>query len=385
MQNFDYSIPTKVYFGKGQVEKLSLLSQFGSRVLLCYGGGSIKKTGLYDTVLQILKQNQMSVFELSGIDPNPRIESVRQGAQMCREHNIDVVLAVGGGSVIDCAKVVAAAAKYEGDAWDLVVDGSKIQDALPIATVLTLAATGSEMDQFAVISDMTLNEKLGTGGECLKPAMSVLDPTYTYTVSKKMTAAGVADTMSHTIETYFHNEPGGYVQCRFAEGLLRTCIEYGPIALEQPDNYEARANLMWASSMAINNIIRYGVFVPWGVHPMEHELSAFYDITHGDGLAILTPFWMEYVLSEKTVQKFYEYGVNVWGIDKNLDKMEVAREAIAQTKAFFAKMGLPKTLSDVGIGEEKLEIMAQKAATKTAGCFVPLNAQDVLNIYKMAL
>lgn len=387
MKNFDYNIPTRVHFGKGQISKLKEeVKNFGSNVLLVYGGNSIKRNGIYDQVMNQLSDDEIKVFELSGIAPNPRIESAREGAKICKENKIDVILAVGGGSVIDCSKLIAAAAFYDKDAWELVVDSSKIKNALPIISVLTLSATGSEMDGFAVISNMETNDKLGMGGEILKPRVSILDPEYTYTVPKNQTAAGTADIMSHIIETYFHDEKGAFLQDRFAESLLKTCIEYGPIAIEEPDNYDARANLMWASSHAINGMISYGTDVGWSVHPMEHELSAYYDITHGEGLAILTPNWMKYILSDKTVDKFVEYGTNVWGIDSNLDKFEIANKAIENTRDFFKRIGIPMSLREVGIGEEKLETMAEFASKRGAKYgYVSLSKEDVLEIYKMSL
>ena len=294
MNNFTYSVPTKIHFGKGQISHLYELSESGNKVLLCYGGGSIKKAGIYDEAVKILKEEDIEIFELSGIAPNPKIESVREGVKLCKENDIDMVLAIGGGSVIDCAKVVAAGACYDGDPWDLVITPRWIKKALPIYSVLTLSATGSEMDPFAVISDMSKNEKWGTSSEHMKPKMSILDPEYTYSVSKKQTAAGTADMISHICENYFTNVKNADVQARFAEGLLKNCFKYGPIALEEPDNYDARANLMWTASMAINGILSDGAEVSWCVHPMEHELSAFYDITHGEGLAILTPHWMDF-------------------------------------------------------------------------------------------
>jgi len=384
MNNFTYSIPTKVYFGKGQIRHLTELRESGSRVLLVYGGGSIKRTGLYDTAMKLLLEAGLKVFELAGVEPNPRIQTVRRGAEICKTEKADMVLAIGGGSTIDCAKVVAAAALYDGDAWDLVLNPSLITAALPVYSVLTLSATGSEMDPFAVISDMTKNEKWGTEGECLKPRMSILDPEYTYTVSAKQTSAGTADIMSHTLETYFTNVQGAAVQARFCEGILKTLIEYGPVALAEPDNYEARANLMWCGSLAINGLCKGGAEVTWCVHPIEHELSAFYDITHGEGLAILTPFWMEYALSEKTVSKFAEYGRNVWGAACE-DDMEAAKASIACTRDFFKRMNLPATLSEVGIDETYFEIMAEKAAGCCEGGYVPLSKEAILSIYKAAL
>ena len=299
---------------------------------------------------------------------------------------IDMVLAIGGGSVMDAAKVIAGGAVYDGDPWDLVIDPRKIKGALPIYTVLTLSATGSEMDSFAVISDLSKNEKWGTGSRYFKPRMSVCDPEYTFTVSKKQTAAGTADMMSHTFEDYFTAVPGADIQARFAEGILKTCIKYGPIALEDPENYEARANLMWASSNAINGILNEGCEVAWCVHPMEHELSAFYDITHGEGLAILTPHWMEFALREETKDRFAEYGVNVWGIDPSLDKMEIGRLAIEKTRSFFFEtMKLPSTLRAVGITDDaNFEVMAEKAAAGSKGSYVPLSKEDIVGIYRAA-
>lgn len=384
MNNFTYSIPTKIYFGKGQISHLPEISESGKNVLLVYGGGSIKRAGIYDVAMELLGKAGLTVFELAGVEPNPRIESVRKGAEICKSESIDMILAIGGGSTIDCAKVIAAAARYDGDAWDLVLDGSLIKAALPIYSVLTLSATGSEMDSFAVISDLSKNEKWGTGSELLKPRMSILDPEYTYTVSPKQTSAGTADMMSHIFESYFNNVTGAEVQARFAEGLLKTAIKYGPIALAEPDNYEARANLMWTGSFAINGLLSDGAEVGWCVHPMEHELSAFYDVTHGEGLAILTPVWMDFALSEATAPKFAEYGRNVWNLSGN-DDMEIAKRAIACTRDFFRRMNLPSTLREVGIDETHFDIMAEKAAEGSVGSYVPLSKEDIISIYKAAL
>ncbi|MEE8816633.1 MAG: iron-containing alcohol dehydrogenase [Lachnospiraceae bacterium] len=388
MYSFCFHVPTRIWFGKDTVSHLSEMRQSGTKALLVYGGGSIKRSGLYDRVLAVLSDAGISVTELAGVEPNPRIETVRKGVQLCRDGRIDMVLAVGGGSTIDCAKVVAAGAKYDGDAWDLVLDGSKIQAALPIYTVLTLSATGSEMDKFAVISDMTKNEKWGTAADCLKPTMSVLDPTLTYTVSKKQTAAGTADMMSHTMENYFTRETGADVQQGFAEVILRTAIKYGPIALAQPDNYDARANLMWAASHAINGLVSEGSANAWCIHPMEHELSAFYDITHGQGLAILTPAWMEYVLSDNTKGMFAKFGRNVFGIDPlhQEDDLAVAKKGIAALHTFFFEtMEMPANLRAVGITEKsKFDIMAEKAAKGSVGSYVPLTKNDIKAIYEKA-
>ncbi|KGF09435.1 butanol dehydrogenase [Clostridiales bacterium S5-A14a] len=385
MDNFAFYTPTKIYFGDGMISNLNKIADLGKNVLMVYGKSSIKRTGIYDKVINELNSAGMNITELSGVDPNPRIDSVREGVRLCRENNIDVVLAVGGGSSIDCAKVIAAGTLYDGDPWDLVLDGSKIEKALPVVAVLTMAATGSEMDAFAVISDMKSNDKLGTGADCLKPVFSILDPTFTFSVPRKHTIAGVADIMSHTFENYFAPNKAAYLQSRLAEAVLKTCIKYGPIAADNPDDYEARANIMWASSLAINGLLSEGADVAWTVHGMEHELSAYYDITHGEGLALLTPHWMEYVLSDDTLWKFKDYGVNVWGIDSSLGDMEIAKLAIEKTREFFRNLGLPMTLSEVGIGREKLKEMADKLDGKFDESFVVLKPEDVLKIYEAAL
>lgn len=388
MNNFTFCVPTRIHFGKGQISHLSELAESGSNVLLVYGGGSIKKSGLYDEAMAILADAGLHVVELSGIEPNPRIESVREGARLCKEHAIDMVLAVGGGSVIDAAKVIAGAAKYDGDAWDLVLDRTKIKAALPVYSVLTLAATGSEMDPFAVISDLGKNEKWGTGSPLFVPKMSVLDPTYTFSVSKKQTAAGTADMMSHVFESYFTNVEGATLQAHMSEALLKTLVHYGPIALAEPDNYDARANLMWCGSHAINGLLDSGAEVAWCVHPMEHELSAFYDITHGEGLAILTPVWMKHVLAKdpSKAAAFAEYGRAVFGIAE-ADDAQAAAAAIECTEDFlFNQMGLPPKLHEVGIeDEENFAAMAKKAAAGCVGSFVPLEESDIVEIYRAAL
>ncbi|BDR71530.1 NADH-dependent alcohol dehydrogenase [Clostridium tetani] len=386
MLNFNYSIPTKIFFGKGQIEILGKeIKKYGNKVLIVYGGGSIKKNGVYDEIVNIFKDNNINFWELSGVEPNPRITTVRKGIKMCKENDIDFILAVGGGSSIDCSKVIAAGYYYKGDPWDIVLDSSKIENAISLGTILTLSATGSEMNAGAVITNLETNEKLGTHHPSMAPKFSILDPSYTFTVPAKHTAAGIADIMSHTFENYFSKTKEAYLQNRMAESILKTCIEYGKVAMEEPENYEARANLMWASSLAINGILSYGKETKWSVHPIEHELSAFYDITHGIGLAILTPYWMEYVLDDSTLDNFVEYGISVWNINNKEDKYNIANKAIEKTREYFTSLGIPSTLKEVGIEEEKLVEMA-KAATRRGdvGGFRPLKEEDVLKIYKLA-
>ena len=389
MNNFIYNIPTKVYFGENQLENLGKeLRKFGRRVLLTYGGGSIKRIGLYDRVIEELRKAEMEVFELSGIEPNPRIESVCKGVEICKNEGIDVLLAVGGGSTIDATKFMAAGACVDHDAWEFFGANAKpIERALPIVTILTLSATGSEMDTAGVISNLETGDKLGRLAPALIPKVSFLDPTLTYSVGKFQTAAGSADIMSHILEVYFNTQKDLFMLDCFMEGMLKTVVKYAPIAVNEPENYEARANLMWTSSWAINGFINGGKRKAWSCHPMEHELSAVYDITHGLGLAILTPRWMEYCLDETTVDKYVQYGVNVFGIDSTMDKMAIAKESIRLTSEFlFDKLGLQRTFTEVGIKPEDFELMAKKACRYgDIKGFKTLTVDDVINIFKMCL
>lgn len=389
MNGFVYDIPVKVYFGENQLQHLGEeLRKYGRRVLLTYGGGSIKRIGLYDRVLDELRKADMEVFELSGIEPNPRIESVRRGAQMCKEHDIDVLLAVGGGSTIDATKFMAAGACVDHDAWEFFGAGAKpIERALPIVTILTLSATGSEMDAGGVISNPETQDKLGRLAPTLLPKVSFLDPTLTYSVSAYQTACGAADIMSHIMEVYFNMNEDLFMLDKFMEGMLKTVVKYAPRAIAEPENYEARANLMWCSSWAINGFINGGRKKAWSCHPMEHELSAVYDITHGLGLAILTPRWMEYCLDESNVDRYVSFGVNVFDIDRSLSKMDIARESIRRlSEFFFDTLGLKRTFTEVGIGCECFESMARKACRYgDIRGFKTLTPEDVERIYEMCL
>lgn len=388
MNNFVFQNPVKVYFGENQLCHLGEeLSRYGKRVLLTYGGGSIKKNGLYDAVIKEITDAGLELYELSGIDPNPRIDSVREGARLCKEHNIDVLLAVGGGSTIDATKWMAAAACVEYDPWDFFSKWAPVEKALPIVTVLTLAATGSEMDPGGVISNPETKEKIGRVEEVLFPKVSFLDPTVTYSVSKYQTACGATDMMSHIMEVYFNMEPDLYMLDSFMEGMMRTIIKYAPVALREPDNYEARANLMWTSSWAINGFVVGGKRLAWSCHPMEHELSAIYDITHGLGLAILTPRWMEYCLDETTVSKYVQFGVNVFGIDEHQEPMEIAKQSIKKlSEFFFDTLGLDDTFTKVGIQAKDFPVMAKKACGDgILPGFKPLAQKDIEQIFAMCL
>ena len=388
MNNFTFQVTTDIRFGKDRLNELpEVLNTFGKNVLLVYGGGSIKKSGLYDQVMAQLQNNDNQVTELAGVEPNPRIETVAKGAELCRTEKIDVILAVGGGSVIDCSKVIAGAACSEEDPWTLVTKRSYQGPALPLVTVLTLAATGSEMNRGAVITNLTAKQKLGVHGPNFLPKVSFLDPTWTFSVNRYQTAAGSADIMSHLIENYFSTTENTDVQDGIAEGLLKAVITNLPIALDTPDDYDARANLMWASTLALNGLTGSGKAGAWSCHPMEHELSAFYDITHGVGLAILTPRWMEYALNDETVAKFANFAWNVWDVVEKVP-MLAARIGIQKLYDYFKACGIPMTLPEVGINEEKFAEMAKQAVAHSAiktDAFVPLDEAAVQAIYTACL
>ena len=388
MQNFDYMTPTRIIFGKGVVdEKLTaVMSGFGKKILLTYGGGSIKKIGLYDKVKELLKD--YDVYELSGIQPNPKYDpSVLDGVKICKENNIDVVLSVGGGSVLDCSKAIAAGAKYDGDPWDLISYKVKAQAALPIVDILTLAATGSEYDMGGVISRTETNDKIGYLDPHLFPVVSFLDPTYTFTVSKKQTAAGCADAMNHIMEQYFC-EDSTLLNDGFMEAGLKSLMTNVKKCLDNPEDYTARAEMMLDCTYGCNGIYSLGNSqTGWPCHGMEHALSAYYDITHGEGLAIITPRWMKHILSDKTVDRFVKYGVNVFGIDANQDKFEIADQAIEATYRFFESIGIPMHLKEVGIDESRIDEMAKHVADNEGleNAWAPLVQKDIADIFRASL
>ncbi len=387
MRNFNFSLPTNVHFGRGQIEALPrAIAEHGSRVLLVYGGGSIKKNGLYEQISKLFEDNGIFFKELAGVQPNPRVASVRAGAALCREHKLDFVLAVGGGSIIDCAKVIAAAVFYEGDPWDFCLRKAAIKKALPLGSVLTLAATGSEMNNGAVISNDETDEKLPVMSRVLLPKFAVLDPTYTFSVPANQTAAGTADIFSHVLEQYFGPATDAFLTDRISEAVLKTCIHYGPIAVREPENYEARANLMWASTLGLNGLLQTGKTPgDWATHMIEHEVSAIYDVTHGLGLAIITPAWMQHVLDETTAGRFAQYARRVWDVAKD-DDLDAAQEGIAKTAEFFRGLGLASKLKDCGVEAERLAEMAEKAVRfGPLGALKKLDQAAVLKILSAAL
>ena len=387
MLNFKFSIPTEVFFGKGQIKVVGeqVRRHGGTRALICYGSGRVKQQGIYDAVAGKLAEKGISFCELGGIEPNPRIKSVRDGVNIVRSHDLDFIIAVGGGSVIDCAKGIAVGARYDGDPWDLYLRKGEVTGALPLGVVLTLAATGSEMNGTSVVSNLETKQKLPIRMPFLKPRFSVLDPVYTYTVPPRHTAAGTVDIMSHVYEQYFSTVSGTFVQDRLAEALLKTCVAYGPTALKEPEHYEARANLLWAGTLALNELLTYGKTGDWGTHMIEHALSAHYDVTHGVGLAILFPHWMEFTLEKQTCDKFHALAVNLWGVAPGTDRMAVAREGIARTRAFFSSLGMPTQLREVGVPEEALPAIAKTTVEfGEVGVYRKLDEKAVLDILKRA-
>ena len=374
--------PTRLIFGRDAIAKLpEVMTQFGKKILLTYGGGSIKKIGLYQKVLEMLKG--YDIVELPGIQPNPKYDpSVLDGVRLCKEHNVDVILSVGGGSVLDCSKAIAAGAKYDGDPWDLISYKVKAKAALPIVDILTLAATGSEYDCGGVISRTETNDKIGYIDPLLFPVVSILDPVYTFTVSKKQTAAGIADAMNHTIEQYFV-EDSTLLNDGFCESMLRSLMTNGRKCLENPEDYTARAEMMLACTYGCNGILALGnSYSGWPCHGIEHALSAYYDITHGEGLAIITPRWMRHILSERTMDRFVKYGINVFGIDPTLPKQEIAGKAIDATYEFFESINIPMHLRDVGIDESRIDEMAHHIAVNEGldKAYAPLTEQDIKEI-----
>ncbi len=381
MNNFTFHIPTDIRFGKDQIRCLPQeLAKYGKKVLLVYGGGSIRRSGLYDQILALL--SDFEVTELSGIEPNPKLSSVEQGTALCKEKGVQVILAVGGGSVIDASKHIAAAACYDGKPWDLVLDKSLVKAALPVAVVLTICATGSEMNPGAVISNEETHEKLELNHPLLYPKLSICDPTYLYTLPKKQTAAGAVDILSHVMEQYFQPNDQAYITDVLSEAVMKTVVKYAKVAMDEPENYEARSNLMWASTVALNHLLTVGKGGAWSVHMIEHVISAYYDLTHGVGLAILTPVWMEYVLSDQTQARFARFAREVFDVTE-ADDGKAAKCGIECVREFNRSLGMPEHLSEVGISDEKYDEMAAEAV-RTSGistrAYVKLDVADVKNI-----
>ncbi|OGI04373.1 MAG: butanol dehydrogenase [Candidatus Melainabacteria bacterium GWF2_37_15] len=379
MINFSFSLKTQIYFGGGCISNLRQEMKPYSRVLLVTGSGSVKKFGIYDEVVKELEG--IEIFELSGVKPNPTLDSVYQGIEICRKNNVEFILALGGGSVIDAAKAIAAGVVYQGDVWELFLDNSKFTGALNTGCILTIAATGSESNKNSIITNELTKEKLGLRRDELKPQFAILDPKYTYTLPEKQTAAGIADTMAHAFEQYFSPTKDSYLTDRMAESVMKTCIKFGPVLLNEPENYEARAEIMWASNIALNGILSCGKDTDWASHMIAHELSANYDLTHGIALAILFPNWMEQVFDETRKWKFEEYTVNVWGLSAS-----EAKTSIIKTREFFNSLNLPDTLTKVSIDGQYFEQFAENVVRRgRTGSFKNLTKKDIISIYRRSL
>jgi alcohol dehydrogenase len=373
--------PTKLYFGKGQISQLSTEVE-KKKVLVVYGGGSIKQNGVYEDVIKELNKAGATIVELPGVEQNPRLTTVHRGVEMCKSQEIDILLAVGGGSVIDSTKAIAIGAKYDGDVWDLITRKAPIESALPIGTVLTLAATGSEMNPISVISNWETKDKLGWGSPHVFPRFSILDPTYTFSVSRKQTVYGIVDSMSHALEHYFHRTQNTPMIDGFIESLLRTAIETAPKLLDDLTSYDHRETMMYISTTAFNETLSNGTDGgDWATHRIEHAISAVYDIPHGGGLAILFPHWLEHVLEEDP-SRAKMLAMNVFGISsEGKSDLEVARDGAKALRAFWDSLDAPNRLSDYDIDDKDIELIIDKTFIKPGvGVYKELDRESVKDI-----
>lgn len=381
--------PTYFDFGKGaEAHVAELVRRFGGgKVLLHYGGGSIRKSGLYDRITANLEQGEIPFVTLGGVRPNPRSGLVYEGIRLCREEKVDFILAAGGGSTIDSAKAIAAGTLYDGDFMDFYRGKSTIEKAIPIGTVLTIAAAGSEGSPNTVITDESTLVKKGTKSDLLRPKFSILNPELTCTLSPYQTAAGATDIMIHVCERYFSNTEEVEITDRLCEAVLKTIIYETPRVLENPDHYEARANIMWAGMLAHNNICGVGRLQDWASHHIEHELSALYDVTHGAGLAVIAPRWMRYVMHTNP-HKLVDFATRVWDVPLNTTDPEVtAMQGIEKFEAFLQQIGMPSTFEEIGARREDIGLMTDKlfGARETEGNYVKLRKEDVIKIYESAV
>lgn len=388
MKNFDFRNPTRIVFGKGTIERTGhLAAEYGKNILLHYGSGSIKQSGLYDSVVASLKGQGLNIIELAGVKPNPRLSLVREGIELSRKQNVDLILAVGGGSVIDSAKAIGVGIPYEGDVWDFFTGKAVPDSSIPVATILTIPAAGSEASTGSVITSEDGGYKRPLNSELNYPVFSILDPTTAYTLPDYQIACGTTDILAHMIERYFTNVPSVSLTDRLLEGAMQNIIEYAPQVLSDHENYDLWAEVMWTGTIAHNNILDTGRIGDWGSHDIEHELSGAFDIAHGAGLAIIIPAWMKHVLSHD-VTRFAQYANRVWGVPMDhWNPEKTALEGIRRTEEHFRRMGLAVRLSEVGIHEDSFEMMADKATagdTHTLGNFVSLTKDDIIAILHLA-
>lgn len=386
MENFSFYSPTYFEFGKEAEAKTGeLIRRFGgTRVLLHYGGGSIKTNGIYGKIVAALSSSDIPFAELGGVVPNPRSGLVYEGIDLVKKEGIDFILAVGGGSVIDSAKAIAAGACYDGDFLDFYKGKAEIEKALPVGTVLTIAAAGSEGSSNSVITDEKNQIKKGAGSDLIRPRFSVMNPSFTCSLPPYQTAAGATDIFAHICERYFSNTPEVVITDRLCEAVMKTIIYETPRVLRDPSNYEARANIMWAGMVAHNNICGVGREQDWGSHHIEHELSAMYDVTHGAGLAVILPAWMKFVM-EKHPEKFVPFATEVWGVPLDtINPMETAMQGIERFESFLKQIGMPSRFSEIGAKKEDIPAMVDKlfAKKETEGNYVRLTREDVTKIYE---
>lgn len=386
MESFTFQNPTKIIFGRGTEDQVGNETKpFSGKTLLHYGGGSVRKSGLLDRVLQSLENAGIEVFELPGVKPNPRLGLVQEGIEICREKGIGFVLAVGGGSVIDSAKTIAAGVSYHGDVWDLFLGKGEIKDALSVGVILTIPAAGSEASNGAVVTKEDGLYKRAIISELLRPKFAILNPELTFTLPPYQTACGAADIMAHVMERYF--TPVSHVDLtdRLCEATLRTMIRSTPVVLETAEDYDARAEIMWAGTIAHNDLLGTGRIGDWGAHMIEHELSAIYDVPHGAGLAVVLPAWMRYVYTQN-MDRFAQFAVRVWGVEADFESRErTVLEGIKRTSDFFKEIGLPVTLQGLDIPDDRFEEMAAKCLESgSIGQFMKLGKQDVLEILRLA-
>lgn len=356
MFNFSYQNPTRIVFGEGQISQLATLVPKGSKVLLTYGGGSIKHNGVYHQVMQAL--DGFEVIEFSGIEPNPSFETLLKAVDIVKTQGINYLLPVGGGSVVDGTKFIAAAALFQGDPWDILAKRAPISAALPLGCVLTLPATGTESNGNSVVTRYSTQEKLSFASPLVYPQFAVLDPTVTYSLPPKQVANGVVDAFVHVMEQYMTYPVNAAVQDRFAEGLLLTLIEQGPLALKDPHNYDVRANVMWAATMALNGLIGQGVPQDWATHMIGHELTALYGLDHAQTLAVVLPALLQQQRSQKR-EKLIQYGKRVFNL-QHTDYDRLIDETIAHTRAFFEQMGVPTRMADYGIKADAVDALVAK-------------------------
>ena len=388
MNNFQFYSPTEFVFGKDTENQAGFYvkKHGGTNVLIHYGGGSAVRSGLLDRIKKSLEKENISYAELGGVKPNPRDTLVYEGIKLCREKNIDFILAVGGGSVIDSSKAIAMGVPYDGDFWDFYC-GKKPEKALPVATVLTIAAAGSEGSGDSVITKEDGNLKRGAGSDLIRPKFSIMNPQLTCTLPPYQTACGATDIMAHVFERYFTNTIEVEITDRLCEAVLLTMIKETPRVIANPENYDARANIMWAGTVAHTNIDGVGREQDWNSHGIEHELSALYDCAHGAGLAVIMPAWMEFVYKHN-VLRFAQAAVRVWGCQMDFENPEnTAREGIKRFRRFLHEIGMPLTFSELGAKEEDIPVLVEKfgIGDGRTGGFVKLSAKDIESIYKIAV